>query len=105
MDAPRHGPPKMAFLETLKKSVGTRSTWCPGHSRETTRIEKYRWFPFASTLVGERIGSLVKGSGRLKTMVQEGRRRCSGLKNNKNGWLNKSRQTARIGSQSNWNST
>jgi hypothetical protein len=48
MGAPRHRPPKMSFLETLKKTVGKRSTWCPCHSRQTTMIEKFAWFPNSS---------------------------------------------------------
>ena len=46
-------------------------------------IEKSIWFPFTSTLFGERIGRLVKGSGRLEIMVLESRRCCweSVLKN------------------------
>ena len=44
VDAPRQARPVTSFLEKLKKSVRTRSTWCPGHSRETTKIEKFVCF-------------------------------------------------------------
>ena len=39
--APRQNSPVASFLEKLNKSVRTRSTWCPGRSRETTKIEKF----------------------------------------------------------------
>ena len=67
MDAPRQARPVTSFLEKLKKSVRTRSTWCPGHSRETTKIEKF----VCLFLVCERIGRWFKGSGGFEILVRE----------------------------------
>ena len=71
MDPPRLGPPVKSFLETVKKIRENKEHLVPRPFTLNNNDRKIRMVSVTSTLFGERIGRLVKGSGRLEIMVLE----------------------------------